>query len=943
MRRLHSWVILVYSVAALLLTWPLARHFTTHMPGNAIDDPALGWNLWWIKHHLIEQRNFDIFHVGWMFHPVEINLAFYTLTPLNGLLSIPLQAVFGLIVANNLVLLSSFVLSGYGAFLFVLEALRRETKRLGIRDFTPVSRPQSPVSGLYLAAFGAGLVYAFASAKLFYAALGQFNIASSQWIPFCALYVLRIGHRADLRGKLRNGALAALFLLLQAWAELTYASFLLIFIALYFLWLLLAHLRPLSRLAVNGSRSTVQVFRFALPFLLMAGLFLIGLSPFLGAMLPDMRAEGDFFTSGGGFSDTFSADLAGYLVPTRLHPLLGDWVARLPFPNDVGQQVYLGYSVLGLALIGAWRGLRTPHAGLRTHPWFWLGCTIFFWLMTLGPRVRWLGQETAIPGPFALISLLPFFNGNRYPSRYSVMLLLCVSVLVGLGLVGIWAWVRKRWGEEAARGWREGHRLPPYLLIPVTLIALFTAEHLSVPLPINDFRVPAIYQTLAAQPGDFAVLELPTGWRNGARVLGRSHELIMMQQWYQTVHGKRRLGGNTSRNPAYKFQYFTEAPLLGDLIALMVNEGEPRYRAPVIDAELERMIARNQSRAAEILADLGVRFVTVDVDRSSPALLRFVDEALPLTLVEEWQGSDWTGSPNTIRLYAVQSAPSAPPREINLATAAGNLYLGKGWSTVVDRAEHLRYATRPVADLLLNLPEEGGTLALELFGPASEVELWLNGQFLAATSLTAASDGQWTTLAIPPGMADQLMDRLEVRFQSPVTPVTELSAADGQPIIVVQSAGKDVGDFAQIWLNGVDVAVGTLGYNLAAITPDGQLLDSVAFNTHGEPGASLALATWIAQWPRGTIIAGAVMDEASYALQAEAVAALAQIGVMGDLRDKFRWSQAFIATVGEGAEETQERSDLLQPTTVYRGAPVAGTAVSGGVGRVRWEALHPPN
>jgi hypothetical protein len=34
----------------------------------------------------------------------------------------------------------------------------------------------------------------------------------------------------------------------------------------------------------------------------------------------------------------------------------------------------------------------------------------------------------------------------------------------------------------------------------------------------------------------------------------------MMQQWYQSEHGQRRLGGNTSRNPAYKFQYFTDAP-----------------------------------------------------------------------------------------------------------------------------------------------------------------------------------------------------------------------------------------------------------------------------------------------------------------------------------------------------------------------------------------------
>src|SRR5690606_36472905 len=111
-----------------------------------------------------------------------------------------------------------------------------------------------------------------------------------------------------------------------------------------------------------------------------------------------------------------SADLAGYLVPTRLHPLLGDWVAGLPFPNDVGQQIFLGYSDMGVALFGAWYAFRTLPAARRPQLWFWLVCTGFFWWMTLGPHVRWLGQETPIPGPFALISLLPFFNGNRYPS-----------------------------------------------------------------------------------------------------------------------------------------------------------------------------------------------------------------------------------------------------------------------------------------------------------------------------------------------------------------------------------------------------------------------------------------------------------------------------------------------------------------------------------------------
>ena len=69
-------------------------------------------------------------------------------------------------------------------------------------------------------------MYAFASSKLFYAALGQGNIASSQWIPFAALYIMRAARPG---GKMRDAALAALFLALQAYAEMTYASFLLVF------------------------------------------------------------------------------------------------------------------------------------------------------------------------------------------------------------------------------------------------------------------------------------------------------------------------------------------------------------------------------------------------------------------------------------------------------------------------------------------------------------------------------------------------------------------------------------------------------------------------------------------------------------------------------------------------------------------------------------------
>ncbi|MEZ4559150.1 MAG: hypothetical protein R2851_11150 [Caldilineaceae bacterium] len=178
--RRHLLALGLYTLAALIFTWPLAAHFTTHVTGDGIDDPALAWNLWWIFARLVEQHRLDIFHVDWMFHPIDINLAFYTLTPLNGLLSVPLQ---------------ERVDAGHRqqpALALLVRARRGGTFLLTGYSVGHCARHPSPARCDLLGALAAGLVYGFASSKLFYAALGQFNIASSQWIPFCVLYLLRM-------------------------------------------------------------------------------------------------------------------------------------------------------------------------------------------------------------------------------------------------------------------------------------------------------------------------------------------------------------------------------------------------------------------------------------------------------------------------------------------------------------------------------------------------------------------------------------------------------------------------------------------------------------------------------------------------------------------------------------------------------------------------------
>ena len=62
---------------------------------------------------------------------------------------------------------------------------------------------------------------------------------------------------------------------------------------------------------------------------------------------------------------------------------------------------------------------------------------------------------------------------------------------------------------------------------------------------------------------------------------------------------------------------------LGDLIALF-NADQP-HMAPVIDGELDAMITRDRALAASVLDFLGIKYVTVDVEKSPPQLLRFVD------------------------------------------------------------------------------------------------------------------------------------------------------------------------------------------------------------------------------------------------------------------------------------------------------------------------------
>jgi hypothetical protein len=164
-------VTVLYTLAALLLTWPLAAGITRDIPWDLGDSVLNCWILQWGADHWLRFLGGDLgafrgyFNAN-IFYPEPLTLAYSEHLTAQVLQILPVYALTGNIVLSyNLLFLSTSVLSGLGTFLLV-------------RDLTGSAR----------AGFVAGLFYAFAPYRI-----GQFShmqVMSSQWMPF-ALYGFR--------------------------------------------------------------------------------------------------------------------------------------------------------------------------------------------------------------------------------------------------------------------------------------------------------------------------------------------------------------------------------------------------------------------------------------------------------------------------------------------------------------------------------------------------------------------------------------------------------------------------------------------------------------------------------------------------------------------------------------------------------------------------------
>jgi hypothetical protein len=537
--------------------------FSEKIPGGG-DAYQFLWFFWWVKKSLLSASS--PYFSQYIFYPTGVNLAFSTITPFNSILSIPLQSMFGLIKAYNILWLSSFILSGYGTYLLVRY-----------------------LTGNLKAAFISGLIFMF-SPYHFAHALGHLNLLSMEWIPFYVLFLIKTVNEKSSK----NAIYAAFFLLLVFLCEYTYAVYLCCFTVFFLLYY------------VYEDKSYV-VNKYVVKRLFLMGVtFTFLVLPFVYPLLKELLISKSSYMYNNGFV-VFSADLLGFFVPSRSHPVFGQLVNPI-YQNFTGNDgeftVFAGYTVLILSVI-AFLKIKTKEVK------FWVLSTVIFFIFCLGPLLHINGIFTgtieninfAIPLPYAIIMKIPIISISRAPSRWDALVMLNLSVLSGYGL----SYINKKLENSSFRN----RSISTYITIICASLILF--EFLFIPYPMASTDIPEFYRSLSKNPEDFAIFEIPD----------LSHHVAYSEyMYYQTVHEKKLITGYAHEQE--RCRKFTEdTPLIKDLY-FMHNSAD----TDIINQDIKEV-------GSSILNYYNIRYIILHENHMTKEQLKFTKKLLNNSLSDK--------------------------------------------------------------------------------------------------------------------------------------------------------------------------------------------------------------------------------------------------------------------------------------------------------------------
>jgi hypothetical protein len=540
---------ILYAALTAAVAYPLSVRPGSTVVANVPDTHLFIWTLAWNARAFVTNP-LSIFDAN-IYHPERLTLAYSENIIGSALFSTPVYWLTGNpVLAMNTVALLSCFLCGLGAYVL--------GRRVGLGE---------------PAALLCGIVFAFSPPRFY--RISQLHLTTVQWIPFSLAYL----HKYADEGRRRDLRLAIGFAVLQTLTSGHGGVFLGFAVALFVLWRLAlgtpVNLRQRLRdVGIPGLLMLLPVVAIAIPYRIVQNEMGLRRTLENWAVTPE-----SFLASPSRVHAAVLSELApqvnelalAYLFPGYLPLALavaGIWWIRQPAGPAASRGLRWLAAGLNMATLASlFVAVRVMTAGpVRIHmgsiPVFvartpgraWIVCALcvaarlavaravavaplvwaravrnalarrpypnavtgFYLLLTIASLLMAVGPPISL---WPVVYWLPGFNFIRGPSRFTILTVLGLGVLAGLGYERLFA----------TRGARA-RSIGAILIGTAMLVEL-------APLPLGvvayDLSIPPADQWLALQPKPFVVAEVPVG---GER-LQTAFMLHSMAHWQKTVSG----------------------------------------------------------------------------------------------------------------------------------------------------------------------------------------------------------------------------------------------------------------------------------------------------------------------------------------------------------------------------------------------------------------------
>jgi len=463
--------------------------FRTAILGDGGDGVSFLWNFWWVKKSMLELVQ-NPFYSDFMFYPNMMDLHLHTLILGPALMVLPIQIFFGPVIALNVYVFLSFILSGIGAYMLIKLFVRQK----------------------YIAFFG-GIIFSFNTYVISHA-YGHFNLITTWPIPFIIYFLENLYNTK----KTKYAIYSSMLYVFLIYSDLQYAIFTFMLILVWIAWKV-----------VNDfyhKKDCLFLFR---PLVLFVALILLGSIPYLTTVKsgfeknlskPDQIAV-EFYSP---------QNILSYVIPpqgTIINQQISKYneeLAKLS-TNTPEWATYLGISVIILLPFIFLKLI----AKREDYYLFWLFVFLVFLILSFGPKIN-ISQALVFVSPLKNIYTFPIIDMTRVPIRMLIISILALSILVSIVLSQI-----------------NNHK--KRFMIVLMLFTLYLFEIFSLPISVQKLEIPQAYLFLESQKNnqeDESIIEFPLFFTDRMNILGEKHNNIL---YYQTIHEYKMMNGYISYTP----------------------------------------------------------------------------------------------------------------------------------------------------------------------------------------------------------------------------------------------------------------------------------------------------------------------------------------------------------------------------------------------------------